>query len=108
VVVLAAAAGQKVYVNEDELHGAARRAVLLLATGGDPERGLDVHGRAVTALADDLRTTDRQIALEQGVADLRVQAQGLPHVTEAIKALTDAPEVAWRAYAASLLAEALD
>jgi hypothetical protein len=108
VVVLAAAAGQKVYVSEDELHGAARRAVLLLATGGDPERGLDVHGRAVTALADDLRTTDRQIALEQGVADLRVQAQGLPHVTEAIKALTDAPEVAWRAYAASLLAEALD
>jgi hypothetical protein len=107
VVVLAAAAGGQVHVGEDELHGAARRAVLLLATGGDPERGLDVHGRAVTALADDLRTTDRQIALEQGIADLRLQAQGLPHVSEAIRALKDAPDVAWRAYAASLLAEEL-
>jgi len=108
VVVLAAAAGQQVHVGEDELHGASRRALLLLTAGGDPERGLDLNGRAVAALADDLRTTDRQLALEQGVADLRLQAQGLPHVSEAVKALTDAPDVAWRAYAASLLAEALD
>jgi hypothetical protein len=108
VVVLAAAAGKEVRISEDELHGAARRALLLLTAGGDPERGLDLNGRAVTALADDLRTTDRQLVLEQGVAGLRLQAQGLPHVSEAIKALTDAPDVAWRAYAASLLAEALD
>ena len=108
VVVLAAAAGEKVHIGEDDLHGAARRALLLLTAGGDPERGLDLNGRAVTALAHDLRTADRQLVLEQGVADLRLQAQGLPHVSEAIKALTDAPDVAWRAYAASLLAEALD
>ena len=107
VVVLAAAAGQQVHVGEDELHGAARRALLLLTAGGDPERGLDLNGRAVTALADDLRTADRQLVLEQGVADLRAQAKGLPHVSEAVKALADAPDVAWRAYAAGLLAENL-
>jgi hypothetical protein len=108
VVVLAAAAGEQVHVGEDELHGAARRALLLLTAGGDPERGLDLNGRAVTSLADELRTADRQIVLEQGVADLRLRAQGLPHVSEAVQALTDAPDVAWRAYAASLLAEELD
>jgi len=107
VVVLAAAAGQQVHVGEDELHGAARRALLLLTAGGDPERGLDLNGRAVAALADDLRTTDRQLALEQGVADLRAQAKGLPHVSEAVQALVGAPDVAWRAYAAGLLAENL-
>lgn len=108
VVVLAAAAGEQVHVGEDELHGAARRALLLLTAGGDPERGLDLNGRAVTSLSDELRTADRQIVLEQGVADLRIRAQGLPHVSEAVQALTDAPDVAWRAFAASLLAEELD
>jgi hypothetical protein len=107
VVVLAAAAGQQVHVDENELRGAARRALLLLTAGGDPERGLDLNGRAVTAIADDLRSVDRQLALEQAVAELRLQAQGLPHVSEAIKALADAPDVAWRAYACSLLAEEL-
>lgn len=107
LVVLAAAAGQQVHVGDDELHGAARRALLLLTAGGDPERGLDLNGRAVTALAEELRTSDRQLALEQGVADLRAQAKGLPHVSEAVQALAQAPEVAWRAYACSLLAEEL-
>lgn len=107
MVVLAAAAGQQVHVDENELHGAARRALLLLTAGGDPERGLDLNGRAVAVLADDLRTSDRQLVLEQGIADLRAQAKGLPHVSEAIRALTDAPDVAWRAYACSLLAEEL-
>jgi hypothetical protein len=107
VVVLAAAAGQQVHVGEDELHGASRRALLLLTAGGDPERGLDLYGRAVAALADDLRTADRQLALEQGVAELRAQAKGLPHVSEAVQGLARAPDVAWRAYAASLLAEEL-
>ena len=107
LVVLAAAAGEHVHVDENEAHGAARRALLLLTAGGDPERGLDLNGRAVTAIADDLRTVDRQLVLEQGVTDLRLRAQGLPHVSEAIKALADVPDVAWRAYGASLLAEEL-
>ena len=107
LVVLASVAGAGVALDADETHAASRRALLLLAAGGDPERGLDLHGRAVTALADDLRTVDRQLALEQGVHALRVQAQGLPHVSEAVHALVDAPDVAWRAYACSVLAEEL-
>jgi len=107
LVVLAAVAGENVAVDEDEAHGACRRAVFLLAAGGDPERGLDLHGRAVTTVAEELRTVDRQLALEQGIADLRAQAKGLPHVSEAVHALADAPEVAWRAFACSLLAEEL-
>ena len=107
VVVLAAVAGENVALDEDEVHGAARRALYLLAAGGDPERGLDLNGRAVAALADELRTVDRQLALENGISDLRAQAKGLPHVSEAVHALADAPDVAWRAFACSLLAEEL-
>ena len=107
LVVLASVAGAGVALDDDETHAASRRALLLLAAGGDPERGLDLHGRAVGALGDDLRTVDRQLALEQGVQDLRVQASGLPHVSEVVHALIDAPDVAWRAYACSLLAEEL-
>jgi len=107
LVVLASVAGRDVPLDDDELHGAARRALVLLAAGGDPERGLDLNGRAVTALADELRTVDRQLALEQGVRELRLQAQGLAHVSEAVHGLAEAPVVAWRAYAAALLAEEL-
>jgi hypothetical protein len=107
VVVLATVAGRNVHVEEDEAHGAARRALLLLSAGGDPERGLDLHGRAVTAMADDLRTVDRQLALEDGLRQLRLQAEGLSHVSEALHGLAEAPDVAWRAYAAGVLAQAL-
>ena len=108
VVVLATVAGRDVHVDEEEARGAARRALLLLSTGGDPSRGLDLHGRAVSSMADDLRTVDRQIALEEGVKQLRVQAEGLAHVSEALHALVDAPDVAWRAYAAGILAQELE
>jgi hypothetical protein len=107
LVVLAAVAGDDVPLDEDEVHGACRRALFLLTAGGDPERGLDLNGRAVSALADELRTVDRQLALEQGLAELRAQAKGLPHVSEAVHALADAPDVAWRAFACSLLAAEL-
>jgi hypothetical protein len=107
LVVLAAVAGDNVPLDEDEVHGACRRALLLLTAGGDPERGLDLNGRAVSALAEELRTVDRQLALESGIAELRAQAKGLPHVSEAVHALADAPDVAWRAFACSLLAETL-
>jgi hypothetical protein len=108
LVVLATVAGGAVQLDPDETRGAARRALLLLSTGGDPSRGLDLHGRAVSSMADDLRTVDRQIALEEGVRELRVQAEGLAHVSEALHGLVDAPDVAWRAYAAGVLAQELE
>jgi hypothetical protein len=107
LVVLATVAGREAHVDEDEARGAARRALLLLGAGGDPSRGLDLHGRAVGAMAEDLRTVDRQLALEEGLKTLKLEAQGLPHVSEALQALADAPDVAWRAFAAGLLVEEL-
>ena len=107
LVVLASVAGADVVVPDPERNGALRRALLLLAAGGDPTRALDLNGRAVGALADDLRTVDRQLVLESGIRDLRRQATGLAHVSEAVRALNEAPEVAWRAYACALLAEEL-
>ena len=107
LVLLAAMAGERVPIERNEVHGASRRALLLLAAGGDPDRGLDLRGRAVAALADEFRTVDRQLALEDGIRELQLQARGLPHVSEAVHALAEAPDVAWRAFAASLLAEEL-
>ena len=107
LVVLASVAGQEVQIDEDEEHGASRRALLLLTAGGDPDRGLDLNGRAVGALADEVRTVDRQLALERGLDELKAEAKGLAHVSEALTALRATPDVAWRAYACSLLAEEL-
>ena len=107
LVVLASVAGRDVPLDEDERHEATRRALLLLAAGGDPSRGLDLNGRAVTGLADELRDVDRQRALEDGLRDLRQDSTGLPHLSEAVRALLAAPAIAWRAYAASLLVEDL-
>jgi hypothetical protein len=107
LVVLASVAGKDVGIPEDEASNAGRRALLLLAAGGDPDRGLDLNGRAVGALADEIRTVDRQLALERGLDDLKAEAKGLAHVSEALAALRATPDVAWRAYACSLLAEQL-
>ena len=54
LVVAAFLALQRAEPDEDELRGPVRRAVLLLAAGGDPQRELDLDGRAVTALAAEL------------------------------------------------------
>jgi hypothetical protein len=107
IVVLASVAGREVHIEPDVVHGAARRALLVLTAGGDPERGLDLNGRAVHAMADELRTVDRQLALERGLDEVKAQAKGLSHVSEALAALRATPDVAWRAYACSLLAEEL-
>jgi hypothetical protein len=107
VVVLASVAGIDVPLNTEEAHAACRRALLLLTAGGDPSRGLDLDGRAVVALASELERPERHTTLASGLAVLRDAATGLPHVSEAVQGLLDAPDIAWRAYACSLLAETL-
>lgn len=107
VVVLASVAGGDVVLDEYDRHGAVRRALLLLTAGGDPNRGLDLDGRAVQALAAELDDPGRRETLRGALVELRGEAEGLPHVSEALRALADAPDVAWRAYACSLLAREL-
>lgn len=107
VVTVASVAGRGLELDRDELHGAARRALLVLAAGGDPSRGLDLDGSAVLGLASDLDSAERREALEDGLFRLLEEAKGLPHVSEATRALLAARDLAWRAYACSLLAEEL-
>jgi hypothetical protein len=104
---LAWLAGREVGFGEDELNAARRRALLLLAAGGDPHRALQLDGRAVTALADELDSPGRRIELAEGLARLRSQAAGLPEVLGAIEALLDDSDLAWRGLACGLLAEEL-
>ncbi len=108
LVTLAYAAGDRVRIEGGERRAAGRRALLLLAAGGDPGRGLDLDGRAVAALAADLDGADRRAALSTGLADLRARARGHPHVSEALSALAADPDIAWRAFAAAILTEELE
>jgi hypothetical protein len=90
-------------LDEDEERGAERRAVLLLAAGGDPHRALDLEGRAVTALAGELDSPTRRAALAAGLAALQAESEGLPAVSEALSRLIGDAELAWRAFTAGLL-----
>jgi hypothetical protein len=105
--VLAWVAGGELPIGEEELHGAVRRAMLLLAAGGDPRRALELDGRAVTALAAELDRPERREALARALVALRADAEGLPGAEAALDALTRDPGLAWRAYAAGLLGEEL-
>ena len=57
LVVLATVAGRDVHLDADEARGAVRRALLLLSTGGDPGRGLDLHDRPSVVGFDDVPET---------------------------------------------------
>jgi hypothetical protein len=90
---LAYVAGQGVALDEDELRGAVRRSLQLLAAGGDPRRELELGGRAVTALAADLDGPAARAALAGGLAAVRDEAQGLAAVAEAVRALLADPDL---------------
>jgi hypothetical protein len=100
-------AGWEVAVDEEELNAAVRRAELLLAAGGDPHRALDPFGRAATALADDLDAPERRATLREGLVALRDEVAGLRGARESLALLLADPDLAWKAYATALLAEAL-
>ena len=104
---LAFAAGQQVELDADELNGALRRAMLLLAAGGDPHRELALDSRAVVALADELDAEPRREQLQLALASLRELGQGRPAVAEAIVVLVSDPDLSWRCFAAALLAAEL-
>lgn len=100
-------AGILVALDQDELHAARRRALLLLAAGGDPRREFELDARAVRALADDLDTPGRRAQLAGALARVRESADGLPGVAAALDALLAAPDLAWRWFALALLADEL-
>ncbi len=105
--LLAWVAGRDVPLDADELRESLRRAVLLLAAGGDPHRELALDGRPVTSLAADLDRPERREGLMLGVDELVGLAERLPRVRAALFDLAASPESAWRAFACGLLAEEL-
>ncbi len=105
--VLAFLAGQAVELGEEELNGARRRALLLVAAGGDPHREFGVDDRAVKALAGDLFTDERRAQLGRGIDALVLRVRNLPRVREAALFLAGDVELAWRLFALGLLAEEL-
>ena len=107
LAVLAWLAGAEVQIDEDELRGAVRRSLLLLAAGGDPHRTLELDGRAVVALAVELDRPERRDELERGLVGLRTESDGLSAVGRALDGLLGDPDLAWRAYAAGLIGEEL-
>jgi hypothetical protein len=105
--VLAYLAGRGVELPDGELNEARRRALLLLAAGGDPRRELEIDDRAVKALALDLFSEERRDRLAQGIDGLALQARRLPRVRAAALFLAADLDLSWRLYALALVAEEL-
>jgi hypothetical protein len=99
LVVLAYVAGQDIPVEESERDAALRRALFVFAAGGDLHRDPTLDEPAVLELAADLETAERREALTTAID--RIDAD-----SPLIERLRD-PELAWRAYACGLLADAL-
>jgi hypothetical protein len=104
---LAFLAAQDVTIPEVELNAARRRALFVLAAGGDPHRALEPGGRAARALAADLDSPDRRADAARALDRLAAQADGLAAVTAALERLRADSELGWRWLACALLAEEL-
>jgi hypothetical protein len=105
--MLALVAREDVSLPDEELRAALRRALLVLAAGGDPHRELELDGRGVTGFADDLDSPTRRAQLIASLRELRTQAEGLPRASFLLDALLEDEELAWRSLAVALLAEEL-
>ena len=105
--VLAYLAGDRVGLDGEEVNAARRRALLLVAAGGDPHRELGIDDRAVKSLAADLYDEQRLTELRAGIDTLVIRVRDLPHAREGALFLAADTELAWRMFALALLAEEL-
>jgi hypothetical protein len=105
--LVAFVAASRMEIPEDELRSACRRAMLVLAAGGDPHREVQPESKAVLVLARDLDAPDRREALQAGLVELREPASRLPLTSGLVARLEADPELAWRALACAYLADEL-
>ncbi|HEX7527459.1 MAG TPA: hypothetical protein VF327_14180 [Gaiellaceae bacterium] len=105
--LLAYVAGQAIALDDEELNGARRRALLIVAAGGDPHRELEVDDRSVKALAADLYTDERREQLGRSIDALVVRVRDLNVAREAALFLAGDVDLAWRLFSLGLLAEEL-
>ncbi len=104
-VILCWLVQDRVTLDEDTLNAARRRAMFVLAAGGDPHRDVGVESIAAERLADELDTPQRQAQLAAALDEL--PTEDLPGVTAAVESLRADPGLAWRSFALSLLADEL-
>jgi hypothetical protein len=105
LVSLAWLVAGSVPIEEQELKAARRRAMFVLAAGGDPHRELDLNSVAAERLTGELDAPERRRALAQALAEL--ETAGLPNVSAAVSALLAEPDLAWRSFGLALLADEL-
>lgn len=105
--MLTMVARERVSLPDGELQPALRRALLVLAAGGDPHRELELDGPAVTRFADELESPERRAELDRSLRALSEQSAGLPRASYLLEALIEDPDLAWRSLAVALLAEEL-
>lgn len=103
--VLAYVAGRDVRLDEARLNGARRRALLLLAAGGDPHRELGIDDRAVKALATELYDDERRAELGRSIDALVLRVRDLPRARDAALFLAGDVDLAWRLFVLGLLVE---
>ena len=94
-------------IEENDLNAARRRAMFVLAAGGDPHRELDHDSIAAERLSAELDTPERRRAISEALDGLADDADGLETVTEALDLLRSEPDLAWRSLALALLADEL-
>jgi hypothetical protein len=100
---VAFAASISLGVEADVVAGPIRRALLLLAAGGDPHRALDADGRAVRSLADELEGLVSDDEVAAAFDAVRTRAHGLPTIEATAAALAADPAAGRRALALALL-----
>jgi hypothetical protein len=105
LVVLCWLVRDEVSIDEGELKAARRRAMFVLASGGDPHRDLGLDSVAAERLADELDTLGRRAQLAAALDEL--PANDLQTVRAAIDSLRADPDLAWRSFALCLLADEL-
>jgi hypothetical protein len=96
-----------VVVDDADRKAALRRAMLVLAAGGDPHRELDHDTVAASGIADELDAPERRATLAEALAGLAAEAASLETVSEALATLQAEPDLAWRTLALALLADEL-
>jgi len=101
-------AGRALELPEDELNEALRRALVVRAVEGSPQREVMLDEDAVVRLADELDSAGRRESLWLAVEALRGEGAVTPAAAGAIDALLADAGFAWRCYAAALLAAELD
>jgi hypothetical protein len=105
--MLAMVARESVSLPVEDVQSALRRTLLVLAAGGDPHRQVEIDGKAVSSLADDLDSPSRRAELQEALRELKEHAEGLPRATYLLESLIDEPDLAWRSLAVALIAEEL-